>query len=63
MERTAISADPGGLVRKVVRELNEFDNVYFEICNEPYFGGVTGLAGTDPRVDRRAEKDLCRAST
>lgn len=20
---------------------NEFDNVYFEICNEPYFGGVT----------------------
>ncbi len=28
-------------VRKVVRELNAFDNVYFEICNEPYFGGVT----------------------
>ena len=29
------------LVRKVVTELNAFDNVYFEICNEPYFGGVT----------------------
>src|SRR6266480_95285 len=29
------------LVRKVVTELNEFDNVYYEICNEPYFGGVT----------------------
>jgi hypothetical protein len=28
-------------VRKVVRELNGFDNLYFEICNEPYFGGVT----------------------
>ncbi len=28
-------------VRKVVRELNAFDNLYFEICNEPYFGGVT----------------------
>jgi hypothetical protein len=27
--------------RKVVRELNEFDNLYFEVCNEPYFGGVT----------------------
>jgi len=27
--------------RKVVAELNAFDNVYFEICNEPYFGGVT----------------------
>ena len=28
-------------VAKAVEELNEFDNVYFEICNEPYFGGVT----------------------
>ena len=28
-------------VRKAVRELNTFDNLYFEICNEPYFGGVT----------------------
>ncbi|HTE19706.1 MAG TPA: hypothetical protein VK689_15175, partial [Armatimonadota bacterium] len=28
-------------VRKAVAELREFDNVYFEICNEPYFGGVT----------------------
>lgn len=23
-------------VRKMVKELNEFDNVYYEICNEPY---------------------------
>lgn len=29
------------MTRKIVIELNEFDNVYFEICNEPYFGGVT----------------------
>ncbi len=29
------------MVRKLVTELNAFDNVYFEICNEPYFGGVT----------------------
>jgi hypothetical protein len=27
--------------RKVVREVSAFDNLYFEICNEPYFGGVT----------------------
>jgi hypothetical protein len=27
-------------VRKAVTELNGFDNVYFEICNEPYFEGV-----------------------
>ena len=24
------------LVRKIARELNGFDNVYYEICNEPY---------------------------
>jgi hypothetical protein len=29
------------MVRKIVTELNGFDNVYYEICNEPYFGGVT----------------------
>jgi hypothetical protein len=28
------------LVRKIVTELNGFGNVLFEICNEPYFGGV-----------------------
>jgi hypothetical protein len=29
------------MVRKIVAELAEFDNLYYEICNEPYFGGVT----------------------
>ncbi len=29
------------MVKKFVTELNSFDNVYYEICNEPYFGGVT----------------------
>jgi hypothetical protein len=28
------------LVKRIVLELNQFDNVYYEICNEPYFGGV-----------------------
>jgi len=28
------------MVTKIVSELKEFDNVYYEICNEPYFGGV-----------------------
>jgi hypothetical protein len=27
--------------RKIVSELNDFDNLYYEVCNEPYFGGVT----------------------
>ena len=29
------------LVRKIVSELKDFDNLFYEICNEPYFGGVT----------------------
>ncbi|MEO5893681.1 MAG: cellulase family glycosylhydrolase, partial [Ferruginibacter sp.] len=29
------------MVRKIVSELKDFDNVIYEICNEPYFGGVT----------------------
>lgn len=29
------------MVRKIVDELKSFDNLYYEICNEPYFGGVT----------------------
>ncbi|MGQ9629387.1 MAG: cellulase family glycosylhydrolase [bacterium] len=30
-------------VRKIVREVNRYDNVYFEVCNEP-FGGHPGHA-------------------
>jgi hypothetical protein len=29
------------LVRKIVAEVDSFDNVYFEICNEPYWGKVS----------------------
>ncbi|HSQ56168.1 MAG TPA: hypothetical protein VLM40_10545 [Gemmata sp.] len=29
------------LVRKIVSELKGADNLMYEICNEPYFGGVT----------------------
>ncbi len=29
------------VTQKIVRELSDFDNLYYEICNEPYFGGVT----------------------
>lgn len=29
------------VVRKLVTELRDFDNLYYEICNEPYFQGVT----------------------
>ena len=29
------------MVRRIVVALKDFDNLYYEICNEPYFGGVT----------------------
>lgn len=29
------------LVRKIVHELKDYGNLIYEICNEPYFGGVT----------------------
>jgi Polysaccharide lyase len=29
------------MVRQVVEALKDHDNIYYEICNEPYFGGVT----------------------
>lgn len=29
------------VTRKIVQELGGFDNLYYEVCNEPYFGGVT----------------------
>lgn len=29
------------VTRKIVQELRSFDNLYYEVCNEPYFGGVT----------------------
>ncbi len=29
------------LVRKIAGELRDFDNLYYEIANEPYFGGIT----------------------
>ena len=29
------------LVRKIAGELRDFDNLYYEVCNEPYFQGVS----------------------
>ncbi len=36
-----LTAVQEAFARKVVTELADFDNLYYEICNEPYFGGVT----------------------
>jgi len=39
--QTGLLAVHEALTRKIVTELNGFDNLFYEICNEPYFGGVT----------------------
>jgi hypothetical protein len=31
------------MVRKIVNELKDFDNLYYEVCNEPYFGDTLAL--------------------
>jgi len=31
------------MARKIVNELKDFDNLYYEICNEPYFGDTLAL--------------------
>ncbi len=41
LKHPAMVAAHESLVRKLVTELHRFDNIYYEICNEPYFGGVT----------------------
>ena len=40
LKHPAMVAVHESLVRKLVSELRRFDNLYYEICNEPYFGGV-----------------------
>jgi hypothetical protein len=37
----ALTAAEDAMVQKIVTELNPYDNVYYEICNEPYFGNAT----------------------
>ena len=42
LKNEKLTAAQVGFVKKVVAELNAFDNVYYEVCNEPYErGGLT----------------------
>jgi hypothetical protein len=41
LKEKALTEVQTALARKIVSELKDFDNVYFEVCNEPYFEGVT----------------------
>jgi hypothetical protein len=49
------------MVRKIIHELSGFDNLYYEICNEPYFGDTIALREWEDRMTGvvvESEKDL-----
>jgi hypothetical protein len=58
MKHPDLVAIEDAMVRRIIAELRDFDNVYYEICNEPYFGGVTldwqqHIAGVIASEERR----------
>jgi len=49
------------MVRKIVLSLKEFDNLYYEVCNEPYFGDSAALEAWEQHMTgiiADAEKDF-----
>jgi hypothetical protein len=58
MKHAEMVAIQDAMVRKLVAELGGFGNLYYEICNEPYFGGVTldwqrHIAGVIAEAERK----------
>ena len=43
LRHPAILAVQEKMVRKIINELKDFDNLYYEVCNEPYFGDTLAL--------------------
>jgi hypothetical protein len=49
------------MARKIVSELKDFDNLYYEVCNEPYFGDTLALRDWEDYMTgivAEAEKDF-----
>ncbi len=49
------------MVRKIIESLQEYDNLYYEVCNEPYFGDLEALEAWEQHmtsVIADAEKDF-----
>jgi len=49
------------MAKKIISELKDFDNLYYEVCNEPYFGDTLALQdweGYMTRVVADAEKEF-----
>ena len=56
-----ILAEQEKMVRKIINELKDFDNLYYEVCNEPYFGDTLALREWEDHmtgVVADAEKDF-----
>jgi len=54
-------AEQEKMVKKITSELKDFDNLYYEVCNEPYFGDTTALREWEEymtSVVADAEKDF-----
>jgi hypothetical protein len=41
LSNAAVTEAGDAMTAKIVTELNAYDNVYYELCNEPYFGNAT----------------------
>lgn len=49
------------MVRKIVESLKDYDNLYYEVCNEPYFGDLQALETWEQHMTgvlADAEKDF-----
>jgi len=56
-----VLAEQEKMVNKIISELKDFDNLYYEICNEPYFGDTLALREWEDHMTALvadAEKDF-----
>lgn len=61
LKHPEILAVQESMVKKIVSELQEFDNLYYEVCNEPYFGDTIALEAWEQHMTNiiaDAEKDF-----
>lgn len=61
LKHTDILAAQESMVKKIVNELKEFDNLYYEVCNEPYVRDIEVVEAWEQHmidVISEAEKDF-----
>lgn len=60
LQESALIAREDALIRKIVAELRPYDNVYYELCNEPY--SPVGTAKTRAWLDHLADATVAAES-